>query len=201
MAKVLIAYNNHSNTLLHDFYESCADEAKQMCFDKGVDYTSVFSPDFAEDVVIGKMREHSICVIAGHGDDNGIYNENGADVVSTRTANYNFASKGFYSVACCSAQNLQPQLQAIGLSLFVGYYDTFNVRGDREPFVISALSGLKSFLAGDNVKTAKQKMQIAFDEQIAFLDNVDPMAAVEMVHNKESLAFVGDDNLILTDLQ
>ena len=201
MAKALIAYNNNPNTVLHDFYESCADEAKQMCFDEGVDYTSVFPPDFTENDVISKMREHSICVIAGHGDDNGIYNENGADVVSTRTANYNFASKGFYSVACCSAQNLQPQLQAIGLSLFVGYYDTFNVRGDREPFVISALSGLKSFLAGDNVKTAKQKMQIAFDEQIAFLDNVDPMAAVEMVHNKESLAFVGDDNLILTDLQ
>lgn len=201
MAKVLIAYNNNPNTVLHDFYESCADEAKQMCFDEGVDYTSVFPPDFTENDVISKMREHSICVIAGHGDDNGIYNENGADVVSTRTANYNFASKGFYSVACCSAQNLQPQLQTIGLSLFVGYYDTFNVRGDREPFVISALSGLKSFLAGDNVKTAKQKMQIAFDEQIAFLDNVDPMAAVEMVHNKEVLTFVGDENLILTDLQ
>lgn len=201
MAKVLIAYNNNPKTVLHDFYESCADEAKQMCFDEGVDYTSVFPPDFTENDVISKMREHSICVIAGHGDDNGIYNENGADVVSTRTANYNFASKGFYSIACCSAQNLQPQLQTIGLSLFVGYYDTFNVRGDREPFVISALSGLKSFLAGDNVKTAKQKMQIAFDEQIAFLDNVDPMAAVEMVHNKEVLTFVGDENLILTDLQ
>lgn len=201
MAKALIAYNNNPNTVLHDFYESCADEAKQMCFDKGVDYTSVFSPDFAEDVVIGKMQEHSICVIAGHGDDNGIYNENGSDVVSTRTTNYNFAGKGFYGIACCCAQNLQPQLQTVGLSLFVGYSDTFNVRGDREPFVTCALSGLKSFLAGDNVKIAKQKMQTAFDEQIAILDKADPMAAVEMFHNKEALAFVGDDNLVLTDLK
>lgn len=31
MNKVLIAYNNDSNTVLHDFLESCADEAKQIC--------------------------------------------------------------------------------------------------------------------------------------------------------------------------
>lgn len=201
MAKVLIASNNDNRTELHDFFESCADEAKQMCFDKGVEYTSVSPPDFAENVVLVKMQEHSICVIAGHGDNNGIYNENGTDVVSTRTNNYNFDGKAFYGIACCCAQNLQPQLRTIGLSLFVGYSDTFNVRGDREPFVTSALSGLKSFLSGDNVKVSKQKMQATFDEQIDILDNIDPMAAVEMVHNKEALAFEGDDNLVLTDLK
>ena len=30
MGKVLIAYNNDSGTVLHDFLESCADEAKQI---------------------------------------------------------------------------------------------------------------------------------------------------------------------------
>ena len=35
MDKVLIAYNNDSTTILHDFLESCADEAKQICADNG----------------------------------------------------------------------------------------------------------------------------------------------------------------------
>ena len=31
MGNVLIAYNNDSGTVLHNFLESCADEAKQIC--------------------------------------------------------------------------------------------------------------------------------------------------------------------------
>lgn len=33
MGKILIACNNDSTTILHDFLESCADEAKQICAD------------------------------------------------------------------------------------------------------------------------------------------------------------------------
>jgi hypothetical protein len=56
------------------------------------------------------------------------------------------------------------------------------------------MSGLKSFLLGDNAKTAKEKMLIAYDEQIASLD-ADSWEAKCLVHNKESLLFEGDDNL------
>lgn len=42
MDKVLIAYNNDSTTILHDFLESCADEAKQICADNGIEYSSVY---------------------------------------------------------------------------------------------------------------------------------------------------------------
>ena len=48
MGKVLIAYNNDSGTELHDFFESCADEAKQICVDNGIDYTAVCPPDLDE---------------------------------------------------------------------------------------------------------------------------------------------------------
>lgn len=201
MGKALIAYNNDSGTVLHDFLESCADEAKQICADNGIEYMPVCPPSLNEQNVAGAMLDHQLCFIAGHGDADGIYNENDKAVVSTRTTNYNFNGKAFYSVACSCAQNLCPHLKALGLQLFVGYNATFNVRGEREPFVNSAMVGLKSFLSGENVNIAKEKMLAAFDEQIAALDATDPMAAIELAHNKEALVFEGEETLVFSELQ
>lgn len=200
MGKVLIAYNNDSGTVLHDFLESCADEAKQICADNGIDYSSVCPPDLNEQSVVGAMPDHHLCFIAAHGDVDGIYNEDDEAIVSTRTTNYNFKGKGLYSVACLCAQNLHPHLKALGLRFFVGYNDTFNVRGEREPFVNSALAGLKSFLAGENADAAKEKMLTTYDEQIVALDATDPMAAIELVHNKEALVFDGESTLVFSGL-
>ena len=200
MGKVLIAYNNDSGTVLHDFLESCADEAKQICADNGIDYSSVCPPDLNEQSVVGVMPDHHLCFIAAHGDVDGIYNEDDEAIVSTRTTNYNFKGKGLYGVACLCAQNLHPHLKVLGLRFFVGYNDTFNVRGEREPFVNSALAGLKSFLAGKNADAAKEKMLTTYDEQIVALDATDPMAAIELVHNKEALVFDGESTLVFSDL-
>lgn len=201
MGKVLIAYNNDSGTVLHDFLESCADEAKQICADNGIDYSSTCPPDLNEQGVVGVMPNHQLCFIAAHGDADGIYNEDDEAVVSTCTTNYNFKGKGLYCVACLCAQNLHPHLKALGVRFFVGYNDTFNVRGEREPFVCSAMAGLKSFLAGENAKVIKEKMLATYDEQITALDAIDPMAAIELVHNKESLVFDGESTLVFSDLQ
>ena len=200
MGKVLIAYNNDSGTVLHDFLESCADEAKQICADNGIDYSSVCPPDLNEQSVVGAMPDHHLCFIAAHGGVDGIYNEDDEAIVSTRTTNYNFKGKGLYGVACLCAQNLHPHLKVLGLRFFVGYNDTFNVRGEREPFVISAMAGLKSFLSGENADVAKEKMLTTYDEQIVALDVTDPMAAIELVHNKEALVFDGDSTLGFWDL-
>lgn len=201
MGKVLIAYNNDSETVLHDFFESCADEAKQICADNDIDYSSVCPPDLFEQGVVGVMSDHHLCFIAAHGDADGIYNDDDEAIVSTRTTNYNFKGKGLYSVVCLCAQNLHSHLEAIGLRFFVGYNDTFNVRGEREPFVNSAMAGLNSFLSGDNVEVAKEKMLTTYDEHIASLDATDPMAAIELVHNKEALVFDGESTLLFSDLQ
>ena len=86
-------------------------------------------------------------------------------------------------------------LKALGLRFFVGYNDTFNIRGEHEPFINSAMAGLKSLLSGENVDIAKEKMLTVYDEQIVALDATDPMAAIELVHNREALVFEGDNNL------
>ena len=201
MGKVLIAYNNDSGTVLHDFLESCADEAKQICADNGIDYTAVCPPDLDEQSVVGVMPDHHLCFIAAHGDADGIYNQDGEAIVSTRTTNYNFKGKGLYSVACLCAQDLHPHLKALGLRFFVGYNDTFNVRGEHAPFVNSAMAGLKSFLSGESADVTKEKMLTTYDEQIVALDATDPMAAIELVHNKEALVFEGEGTLVFPDLK
>lgn len=201
MGKVLIAYDNDSGTVLHDFLESCADEAKQICVDNGIDYTAVCPPDLNEQSVVGVMPDHHLCFIAAHGDADGIYNQDGEAIVSTRTTNYNFKGKGIYSVACLCAQNLHPHLKALGLRFFIGYNDTFNVRGQHAPFINSAMAGLKSFLSGESADVVKEKMLTTYDEQIVALDATDPMAAIELVHNKEALVFEGEGTLVFSDLK
>ena len=201
MDKVLIAYNNDSTAELHDFLESCADEAKQICTNNNIPYSSVYPPDLREHNVIDKMPEHKLCFFAAHGDADGIYNEIKEAVVSIHTTNYNFKNKGFYSVACFCAQKLHPHLKSVDLLFFVGYNNTFNVRGELTPFINSALSGLKSFLNGEMLKVAKEKMIATYDDQISKLDKTDPMAAVLLVHNKEALVFDGNNNLLFSDLE
>lgn len=200
MKRVLIAYNNDHGTVLHDFFESCADEVKQICYDNMVDFSSIYPPNLTEQNVCGVMPDHQICVIAGHGDSDGIYNETGDPIVSIHTTNYNFIGKGFYTVACSCAQNLYPNLKALGIKLFVGYSSTIRVKGDLEPFVNSALAGLRSILAGDSAKTAKEKMLTSYDEQIASLDP-NSWEAKYLVHNKEALIFDGENDLTFYHLQ
>ena len=194
MAFILIAYNNDTSAELHEFMESCGDNVMQYCYDKQIEYTQLTPPYLTEHEMMSQMEEHHICFIAGHGDDDGIYNETDKDVISTRTTNYNFQGKALYCVSCCSAVNLCPSLMQIGLKLYVGYNDTFEVRGDYSPFLQSALSGLKCLLDGDDAKTAKEKMNEIYDEQIDILNQENPWAAVCLLHNKESLVFQGDEN-------
>ena len=200
MPKLLIAYDNHTQTDLRNFLESCADTAKQICYDNGIDFSAICPPMLNEQNTISNMQSHAICVIAAHGDNNGVYNENNMPIVSLHTTNYNFQGKGFYGISCSCAQNLcQHLMNNIGALLFVGYSDTFSVRGEYEPFINSALSGLKSFLEGNTIEVARQDMLLEFEKQIDLLDEVDPMAAKELHHNMESLVFRGSNSLLFRD--
>jgi hypothetical protein len=92
-------------------------------------------------------------------------------------------------------------MQRIGLRLFVGYNSGFGVAGDISPFVESVMSGLSSFLSGNNVATSRNYMNSVFDEQIAILEEINPNAAHLLLHDKEHLVFEGDDDLVFDDLK
>ncbi|MBQ6068885.1 MAG: hypothetical protein IJK84_05220 [Bacteroidales bacterium] len=197
MANIFIACNNDPGTVLHNFMQSCADEARQICVDNNHNYTYVGVPELTEANVIPPMADHKICFIAAHGDEDGVYNENDADVVTTRTTNYNFANKGFYSISCLCAQNLCPNLMRIGLSLFVGYSAPFYVGEQEDAFLDCAIEGLKQLLNGQSKDVAYKIMLNKYDKVIDTLPFKDKIL---LLHNKESLVFAGDGGISLSDL-
>lgn len=197
MANILIAYNNAANTNLHGFLQSCADEARQLCTDNNYRYTLLYPPDLTESHVVQSMENFQICFVAAHGDPDGVYNEKEVDVVSTRTTNYVFNKKGFYSIACSCGQNLCPELMRIGLGLFVGYTEPFIVGDNEEFFLDCAMEGLRALLQGECKKEAFHAMLNKFDEVIKLLPFEDQ---IKLLHNKERLVFAGDDTISINDL-
>jgi len=198
MANILIAYNNDADTNLHGFLQSCADEARQLCIDHEHIYTLLSPPDLTESHVIPFMENNQICFVAAHGDPDGVYNENEEDVVSTRTTNYIFENKGFYSIACSCGQNLCSELMRLGLKIFVGYNDSFIVGDNEEVFLNCAVEGLNALLKGECKSMAHQAMLARYDEAINMLPFVDK---IRLLSNKERLIFAGDDNTTIKDLK
>lgn len=197
MANILVACNNGPGTDLHNFMQSCADEARQICVDNTHNYTLVEVPQLTEHNVISAMPNHQICVIAAHGDADGVYNENDTDVVTTHTTNYIFANKGFYSISCSCAQNLCPELIRIGLSIFVGYDAPFYVGDSENAFLDCAIEGLSQLLKGQTKSVAHKAMLDKFDAVIKTLSFKDQLL---LLHNKEHLIFAGEDCISLNCL-
>lgn len=200
MTKILVAYNDSQAEDARLFFESCADDVKQCCFDNGLEFTSICSPNLTEENICENIQSHKLCFIAAHGDAYGVYNENDEDVVSTRTTNYGFNGKGFYAVSCSCGQELRGELLRIGLKIFIGYNDEFRIYGNENPFRESAMSGLKHFLSGENIQTSRHAMLEKFDEEIEKLNDFNPMAAQYLLHDKEALVFSGEDDIKISDL-
>ena len=194
MANILIACDNDPGTDLHNFMQSCADEARQICVANNHNYTLVRVPQLTEHNVISAMPNHQICFVAVHGDADGVYNETDAEVVTTHTTNYNFANKGFYSISCLCAQNLCPELMRIGLSIFVGYDDPFYVGDKEDAFLDCATEGLAQLLKGKTKDVAHKAMLDKFDDVIKTLSFKDRLL---LLHNKEHLVFVGEKSISL----
>lgn len=196
MNSILIAFNSCPDDSSHSFFQSCADEARQLCADNNVLSTSKTGDDLAEQSVMQAMENHVLCIFASHGSCDSIVDENGNDVISTKTTNYAFNGKGLYAVSCWCAKGLMPELCRIGLSLFVGYDDEIRFSGDESVFVDCALSGLRSFVAGNRFDQAKADMLSSFDDAIKKAgDSPNPFEKMFLLHDKESLVFCGDPEL------
>lgn len=201
MSSILIAFNSSSNDSSHSFFQSCADEARQLCADTNIPCTSKTGDDLEEQSFMQAMESHSLCIFASHGSCDSIVDENGNDVISTRTTNYTFSGKGLYAISCWCAQSLMPELCRIGLSFFVGYDDEIRFSGDESVFVDCALSGLRSFIGGKSLVLAKEDMLSSFDEAIEKAgESQNPFEKMFLLQDKESLVFFGDPELTFADL-
>ena len=201
MNSILIAFNSFPGDPSHGFFQSCADDARQLCADFGIPFTSKTGDDLAEQGIMQAMESLALCIFASHGSCDSIVDENGEDVISTRTTNYAFNGKGLYAISCWCAQSLMPELCRIGLSLFVGYDDEIRFSGDESVFVDCALSGLRSFVEGKRFDLAKADMLSSFDEAIKKAgESSNPFEKMFLLHDKESLVFYGDPELTFADL-
>lgn len=201
MNNILVAFNSSPEDSSHGFFQGCADVVRQMCADRGFQCTSKTGEGLTEQVITCAMEEHSLCVIAAHGSFDSIVDENGNDVISTRTTNYVFSGKGVYAVSCRCARDLMPELCRMGALLFIGYNDELRFSGEDSVFVDCALSGLRSFIGGNNLAQAKVDMLSSFDQAIENAENsTNPFEKMFLLHDKESLVFYGAPELQFTDL-
>ena len=201
MNSILIAFNSCPDDSSHSFFQSCADEARQLCADFVIPFSSKTGDDLTEHGIMQAMESHVLCFFASHGSCDSIVDERWNDVISTRTTNYAFNGKGLYAVSCWCAQSLMPELCRIGLSLFVGYDDEILFSGDESVFVDCALSGLRSFIEGKRFDLAKADMLSFFDEAIKKAgESSNPFEKMFLLHDKESLIFYGDPELTFADL-
>ena len=201
MNSILVAFNSSSDDFSHRFFQSCADEVRQLCADFRIPCTSKTGDDLTEQGVMLAMENNALCMIASHGSFDSIVDENGNDVISTRTTNYAFNGKGLYAISCWCAQKLMPELCRIGLSLFVGFKDEIRFAGEESVFVNCALSGLKSFVGGNDLGQAKADMLSSFDNAIeGAKDSSNPFEKMFLLHDKESLVICGAPELTFADL-
>lgn len=201
MNSILIAFNSSPDDSSHSFFQSCADEARQLCADTNIPCASKTGDDLAEQSIMQAMESHALCIFASHGSCDSIVDENGNDVISTRTTNYAFNGKGLYAVTCWCAQSLMPELCRIGLSLFVGFNDTIRFSGEESVFVDCALSGLKSFVGGKDLEHSRDDMLSSFDKAIeGAQESSNPFEKMFLLHDKESLVFYGAPELTFSDL-
>lgn len=201
MNNVLVAFNSRPDDAACSFFQGCADEARQICFDLRIPITSKTGEGFTEQNIMDAMSSHSFCIFAAHGSPDSIVNENGDEVISIRTTNYALKGKGLYAISCSCGLCLMPELRRIGIEMFTGYKDDFMFSGDESVFVNCALSGFRSFLQGNSLDQVKNDMYAAFDEAIQNAENSeDVFIKMYLLHDKEALVFHGSPDLTFATL-
>ena len=191
MANVLIAYDNMPGVELHDFFECCSDDIRQICVDTKHHYTPLTPPFLIDEEILALIISHDICYIAAHGDTDGIVNDKNDYIISTNTPNYNFKGKILYTVCCSTGQNLKDNLLQVGVRLFVGYDDNLIIGEHKDVFVDCVNSGIESILDGNKFAIAKEQMLSEYDYAISRATLMDKLL---LLHNREHLVFEGDMN-------
>ncbi len=196
---VIIAYDS-TDSEMHNFFTSCADEIKQICVNNGVNFTAYTQPNLSGKTIMEQIVNNKICSISAHGYNSGISVDD-EDIISTKTTNYNLNGKALFAISCDCGQDLRPELKRIGLKLFVGYDKKLMTQGDLDPFVKCVTKGIDSFLQGCTVEESKTEMMKCFDQTISELEtNDDFNAVVALEHDQKALVFDGDSNLTFSML-
>ncbi len=200
--KILIAYNDNTDDSAGGFFACCGEEILEETENRHIDSTVLTPPFLTNTLLVRHLYDCNVCVIANHGDARSIDGDNG-DLVSVDTNNRAFFGKLLYAISCTCAQKLKDRLASEGLRSFWGYDHELHVWYGYPQYARSALAGIKSLMAGDKVKDAKEHMLAQYNADITELEELypdRPELAAALLDNREALVIYGDDELKFSDL-
>lgn len=200
--KFLIAYNDNTEDLAGGFFACCGEEVLEETENRHIDSAVLTPPSLTNTLLVQHLSDCQVCVIANHGDARSIDGDNG-DIVSVDTNNRAFFGKLLYAISCTCAQKLKDSLASEGLRSFWGYDNELHVWYGYPQYARSALAGIKSLMAGNKVKDAKEHMLAQYNADIAELEEQypdNPELAAALLDNREALVIFGDNELTLSDL-
>ena len=201
--KFLIAYNNNPADSAEGFFSYCGEEVLDETGNRQIESAVLTPPSLTNTLLVQNLSDCQVCVIANHGDARSIDGDNG-DLVSIDTNNKPFMGKLLYAISCSCAKELKDNLVSEGLRSFWGYDNELNVWIGYPQYARSALAGIKSLIAGNTVREAKEQMLSQYNADIAELEAQYPNRldlAAALLDNREALVVYGDDDdLTLSDL-
>lgn len=196
---IIISYNNDYTEENKWFFESCADETKQIAMDSNISFKTITPPELtAEEVERHVASCHGGFIFSAymHGHKKGIVNERNENVVSDEINSDLFGGNVFYTFSCQCGNQLQEELSNKELALFWGYKSDTNILL-REECVECAVEGLKQFLAGKSVEEAKKAMTEKYIENHYKIGGIQGALLLE---NKDNMIVVGNDSLTINDI-
>jgi hypothetical protein len=116
-----------------------------------------------------------------------------------------FRNSLFYTSACSVGKDLGPHLIEQGCLSFIGYESEINAYKKNERKDISKKcdnAGIIAFLSGDlTIYDSYKRMKNYYTQQIDKLEDIkDIMFAMDLIHARESLVCLGNENLKKEDL-
>lgn len=200
--KFLIAYNDAGDDSASGHFAYCGEEVLLETEECHIQSTVLTPPSLTNTLLVQHLSDCQVCVIANHGDAKSIDGDNG-DLVSVDTNNEAFSGKLLYAISCACAKELKDNLVSEGLRSFWGYDNKLHVWYGYPQYARSALAGIKSLMAGNSVKDAKEHMLAQYNVGLAELEAQypdHPELAAALLDNREALVVYGDDDLKLSDL-
>ena len=200
--KFLIAYNDNTEDLAGGFFAYCGEEIIEETENHHIDSVVLTSPSLTNTLLVQHLSDCQVCVIANHGDARSIDGDN-ENIVSVDTNNRVFFGKLLYAISCTCAQELKDSLASEGLRSFWGYDNELHIWYGYPQYARCALAGIKSLMAGNKVKDAKEQVIAQYNADIAELEEQypdHPELAAALLDNREALVIFGDDELKLSDL-
>lgn len=120
---IIISYNNDCTEENKWFFQSCADETKQIAIDSNISFKTITPPELtAEEVERHVTSCHGGFIFSAymHGHKRGIVNERNENVVSDEINSDLFGGNVFYTFSCQCGNRLQEELSNKKLALFWG---------------------------------------------------------------------------------